>query len=87
MSHLTHPTPTRILPDPTMVPLWSLPGGRLVIFDSRRVLHEVPPHTRRDVDRLAVTVWLGGAHSGAGLVRHCLAWWLGWWPAPSAVGD
>ena len=56
-------------------------GGRLVIFDSRRVLHEVRPHTRLDVDRLAMTVWIGGAHSASGLLRHCLGWWLGWWPA------
>eukprot|EP00908_Phaeocystis_cordata_P010339 Transcript_2119.p1 GENE.Transcript_2119~~Transcript_2119.p1 ORF type:complete len:404 (-),score=107.84 Transcript_2119:132-1250(-) len=56
-------------------------GGRLVIFDSRRVLHEVRPHTRLDVDRLAMTLWIGGAHSASGLLRHCLGWWLGWWPA------
>jgi len=55
---------------------------RLIIFDSRRVLHEVKPHTRRDVDRLAMTVWIGGAHNAAGFARHCRAWWLGWWPSP-----
>lgn len=36
-------------------------GGRLVIFDSRTVLHEVRPHGRRD-DRFALTIWLGGEH-------------------------
>lgn len=52
-------------------------GGRLVIFDSRSVLHEVKPHQWRDVDRLAMTVWIGGAHSVAGFFRHCQDWWLG----------
>ena len=52
-------------------------GGRLVIFDSRSVLHEVRPHTRRDVERLAMTCWIGGAHSCGGFVRHACAWWLG----------
>ena len=36
-------------------------GGRLVLFDSRTVLHEVRPHGRRD-DRFALTLWLGGEH-------------------------
>lgn len=50
-------------------------GGRLVLFDARRVLHEVRPHNRvhvgtgAPVDRLALTVWVGGAHSVAGFVR------------------
>ena len=52
-------------------------GGRLVLFDSRSVLHEVRPHTRGDVDRVAMTMWIGGAHSARGLLRHCRAWWLG----------
>ena len=55
-------------------------GGRLVLFDSRKVLHEVRPHTNADVDRLAVTVWIGGPHTVGGLLRHCRAWWTGHWP-------
>jgi len=35
-------------------------GGRLVVFDSRRVLHEVLPSPRR---RLALTCWCGGPHA------------------------
>lgn len=35
-------------------------GGRLVIFDSKRILHEVcPSHSRR----FAMTCWVGGDHS------------------------
>lgn len=34
-------------------------GGRLVLFDSRRVLHEVRPHTAASA-RLALTCWIGG---------------------------
>ena len=34
-------------------------GGRLVLFDSRRLLHEVRPHTA-PTDRLALTCWIGG---------------------------
>lgn len=45
-------------------------GGRLVLFDARRVLHEVRPHTRADADRLALTVWLGGAHEVVGCVAR-----------------
>lgn len=37
-------------------------GGRLVLFDSRTVLHEVLPHSNPD-GRFALTLWLGGAHS------------------------
>ena len=55
-------------------------GGRLVLFDSRTVLHEVRPHTNADVDRLAVTVWIGGPHTFGGMLRHCRAWWTGHWP-------
>lgn len=51
-------------------------GGRLVLFDSRTILHEVRPHSREDVDRVAMTVWIGGAHSVQGLFRHCRTWWL-----------
>jgi hypothetical protein len=36
-------------------------GGRMVVFDSKRVLHEVcPSHSKH---RLAITVWVGGNHS------------------------
>ena len=51
-------------------------GGRLVIFDSRSVLHEVMPHEHQGVERLAMTVWIGGAHTARGFARHCQAWWL-----------
>ena len=37
-------------------------GGRLVLFDSRTLLHEVLPHARRGDDRFALTLWLGGEH-------------------------
>jgi hypothetical protein len=40
-------------------------GGTLVLFDARRVLHEVLPHGACDAERLAVTVWMGGAHRGS----------------------
>lgn len=36
-------------------------GGRLVLFDARSILHAVEPHRRADEDRLALTVWFGGA--------------------------
>jgi hypothetical protein len=35
-------------------------GGRLVIFDSKRVLHAVLPTSQR---RIALTSWIGGTHS------------------------
>ena len=35
-------------------------GGRMVIFDSKRILHEVCPTTQR---RRALTCWAGGSHS------------------------
>ncbi len=35
-------------------------GGRLVIFDSKRVLHAVMPTSQR---RIALTSWIGGSHS------------------------
>ncbi len=35
-------------------------GGRMVIFDSRRILHEVMPTSTR---RVALTSWVGGDHS------------------------
>lgn len=34
-------------------------GGRLVIFDSKKILHEVRPCSKR---RAAITCWVGGAH-------------------------
>lgn len=53
-------------------------GGRLVLFDSRTVLHEVRPHTRTDVDRVAMTLWLGGPYDTSSLLRFCSTWW---WPS------
>lgn len=35
-------------------------GGRLVIFDSKKVLHEVRPCSKQ---RAAITCWVGGSHS------------------------
>ena len=32
-----------------------------VLFDARALLHAVEPHRRADEDRLARTVWFGGA--------------------------
>ena len=37
-------------------------GGRLVLFDSRRMLHEVLPHTSAS-PRVALTCWFGGRFS------------------------
>ena len=42
-------------------------GGRLVIFDSRRVLHAVLPTTQR---RIALTSWIGGSHSTHSWLRN-----------------
>ena len=50
-------------------------GGRCVLFDSRVVLHEVLPNTRPDVERLAVTCWLGGPSDVAGLSRWLRRVW------------
>jgi hypothetical protein len=45
-------------------------GGRMVIFDSRRILHEVRPSHQR---RLALTCWVGGSHSSHEWLRpFCL---------------
>jgi hypothetical protein len=45
-------------------------GGRMVIFDSRRVLHEVCPSLNR---RRALTCWVGGGHSAYQWLRpFCL---------------
>lgn len=49
-------------------------GGRLVLFDSRTLLHEVRPHARADADRLALTCWIGGAHEHAGCVARTGRW-------------
>ena len=49
-------------------------GGRAVLFDSRAVLHEVFPMTRAGVERLAVTVWIGGAYNASGFFRHLCDW-------------
>ena len=51
-------------------------GGRLVLFDSRRVLHEVRPNASAS-DRLALTVWIGGSSTAGGFLRHCRDY-LGW---------
>ena len=40
-------------------------SGRLVLFDSRSILHEVTPH-RCESPRVALTLWIGGRHSGFG---------------------
>lgn len=42
-------------------------GGRLVIFDSKRVLHTVLPTKQR---RIALTSWVGGSHSSHGWLRN-----------------
>ena len=51
-------------------------GGRLVLFDSRPVLHEVRPNASAS-DRLALTVWIGGSSTAGGFLRHCRDY-LGW---------
>ena len=48
-------------------------GGRLVVFDSASVLHEVMPHTC-ERPRIALTCWIGGRHSDlklVGFLRRC----------------
>ena len=35
-------------------------GGRMIIFDSTKILHEVIPTSQR---RFAITCWIGGNHS------------------------
>lgn len=50
-------------------------GGRLVLFDSRRVLHEVLPHSAGSA-RVAFTCWIGGQW-GSSLpsgIGRLLAW-------------
>lgn len=42
-------------------------GGRLVIFDSKRVLHAVLPTSQR---RIALTSWIGGSHSSYQWLRN-----------------
>ena len=37
-------------------------GGRIVVFDSRTILHEVQPHCCKS-PRIALTLWAGGRHS------------------------
>lgn len=49
----TGETATKVL---TISPI----GGRLVVFDSRRILHEVRPSHQQ---RFALTTWVGGGHS------------------------
>ena len=44
-------------------------GGRLVVFDSAVVLHEVLPHTSERA-RIAITSWIGGRHSHFGFLRR-----------------
>ena len=36
--------------------------GRLILFDSKTVVHEVVPHSSA-MPRMALTCWIGGAHS------------------------
>jgi len=62
-------------------------GGRAVLFDSRTVLHEVRPVTRTDVERLAVTVWVGGAYDLAGMGRHLFALGCGLLPTRARAED
>ena len=47
-------------------------GGRLVLFDSRTILHEVTPHTNPHADRIALTLWIGGPHNLTTLLQ-----WIG----------
>lgn len=42
-------------------------GGRLVIMDSKRILHEVLPTTTR---RIAIATWVGGSHSHNKWLRY-----------------
>jgi hypothetical protein len=53
MSDVTGKTATEII---NIAPI----GGRMVIFDSKRILHEVCPTNQR---RRALTCWVGGSHS------------------------
>lgn len=41
-------------------------GGRIVIFDSKKILHEVRPCSRQ---RAAITCWVGGSHSMYDFIR------------------
>jgi Rps23 Pro-64 3,4-dihydroxylase Tpa1-like proline 4-hydroxylase len=41
-------------------------GGRLVIFDSKKILHEVRPCSKR---RAAITCWVGGSHGMYAFMR------------------
>ena len=40
-----------------------------MLFDARKLLHEVEPHTDPHADRLALTLWVGGPHDLGSL------WW------------
>ena len=42
-------------------------AGTLVLFDARRMLHEVLSHGDTAAERIAITVWFGGAHRGSSL--------------------
>lgn len=42
-------------------------GGRMVIFDSKRLLHEVRPCSKQ---RSAITCWVGGRHSAYSFLRR-----------------
>jgi len=54
-------------------------GGRAVLFDSRTILHEVRPMTVPDVERLAMTVWVGGAYDLSGLGHQLCSWSRRFW--------
>lgn len=54
-------------------------GGRLVLFDSRTMLHEVAPHTNPHADRMALTLWVGGPHDMGSL------WWTVRWGCERVV--
>ena len=51
-------------------------GGTLVLFDARTLLHEVSPHAAA-ADRIALTLWIGGAHDVWGGLRYFCASLIG----------
>jgi 2OG-Fe(II) oxygenase superfamily len=54
-------------------------GGRLVIFDSRRILHEVMPSSSR---RTAITCWIGGDSETSNWLRpFCIPYEQIHWPS------
>ena len=45
-------------------------GGRLVIFDSREVLHEVVPFQDTERQRIALTSWIGEIEYGDDILER-----------------